>query len=156
MPLVFLWVVFLYYFHHAAIVPGVAAHHVDLVLEHSHADVALTPQHGGYGCPQVEGGGVILAAEHVVVVARAAEVIAPDHIQPVAHRAHAVEAADRRHRCLLSPFIRIWVKAHKLLLESVMSDSPCSKKKETKQQKLILTLISLGEDNILRTCQSEL
>lgn len=134
-PFVFLGVVLLYYFHHAPIVPRVAAHHVNLILKHGHAHVALTSQHGGDRCPQVEGGGVVFAAEDVVVVAGAPEMIASDHVKTVAHRAHAVEAANCRHGRFLSPFIGIRVKAHQLLLKSVVSDSTCSKKKNIKWNK---------------------
>lgn len=125
-PDVPLWVVALHNVHHAPAVPGVAAHHVDVPIECCHAHVALAAWHRRHRGPLVTCRAVILAAQHVVVVAAASEVVATHHVQPVAHSAHAVQAAQLHHVGPPAPRVCAGVIAPQLLLESVSGDSPCA------------------------------
>lgn len=127
-PGILLWIVALHNVHHAPAIPGVASHHVDVPIESCHAHVALASRHRRHRRPLVACRAVELAAQHIVVVAAASEVVTTHHVKPVANSAHAVQAAQLHHVSPPAPRVVAWVIAPEFLLESVSGDSPCARK----------------------------
>ena len=122
-PRILLWIVPLHDVHHAPAVPRIPSHYIDLPVKHSHSHVTLAPGHGRHHRPLVGVWAVELAAQDVVVVTAASEVIPAHDIESVSHGAHAVQPAELPHVGTSAPGVGYSVIAPKLLLEGVTGDS---------------------------------
>lgn len=122
-PHVLLRVVPLHNVNHAPAVPGIPSHHVDLPVKHCHTNIALTTWHRRHHRPLVRLWAVVFAAQDVVVVAAASEVIPAHDVELVAHSAHAVKAAELHHVGSSTPCVSDWVVTPQLLLERVSGDA---------------------------------
>lgn len=122
-PHVMLWIIPLHNVDHASAVPGVTSHHVDVPVKHCNTDIALAPWHWRHRRPLVRLWAVVLAAQDVVIVAAAPEVIPAHDVKPVSDGAHAVQATELHHVGPLTPRVSDRIVTPKLLLEHVTCDS---------------------------------
>lgn len=127
-PRVALRIVPLHNVNHASAVPGVTPHHVDVPVKHRDTNIALAPWHWWHRRPLVCLWAVVFAAQDVVVVAGASEVIPAHDVESVADGAHAVQAAELHHVGSSAPRVSAGVVTPKLPLERVTCDSACVRK----------------------------
>lgn len=131
-PHVPLWIIPLHNVNHAPAVPGVPSHHVDLPVKHRHTNITLAPGHCRHHCPLVCLWAVVFAAQDVVVVAAASEMIPSHDVEFVSYGAHAVQATELHHVGSSIPRVSDRIVTPKLLLECVTGDASCvTKDKQT-------------------------
>lgn len=142
-PHVPFWVISLHNVNHASAVPGISSHHIDLPVEHSHTHVALTPRHRRHHRPLVCVGAVVFAAQNVVVVAAASEMVPAHDVESLFHSAHAVQATELRHVGASAPRVADGVVAPELLLEGVTGDAACEAREQSVEEKVYRYLIEV-------------